>query len=124
MPRGGERAGVPGEQYSNRADLQTQPRTAGQEKVYGDVAQQQAVQRTPDAAVPPPPGSLQSLTAPSDRPNEPLTTGLPIGPGAGPDALSPMPVRDDALYDLRAMLAQFPEYTGLARLIALAEERI
>lgn len=29
-----------------------------------------------------------SLTAPTSRPDEPVTAGLPLGPGAGPEALS------------------------------------
>lgn len=29
------------------------------------------------------------LTAPTDRPNEPITHGLPVGPGAGPEILPP-----------------------------------
>lgn len=34
-----------------------------------------------------PPG--QTLGAPTNRPNEPLTHGMPFGPGAGPEALQP-----------------------------------
>lgn len=126
MPRGGERAGQPGRQYSNRADLQSSPRTAGKEKVYGDVARQQAVQRTPDAAptqtrpAPPPPGSLTSLGAPSDHPNEPVTAGLALGPGPGPEALSAPPAVNDDLYELRALYQQFP-HDDLRRLIERAE---
>lgn len=37
----------------------------------------------------PGPGELGPLTAPTDRPGEPLTHGLPTGPGAGPEALTP-----------------------------------
>lgn len=32
-------------------------------------------------------GSNGPLTRPSERPNEPVTHGLPVGPGAGPEAL-------------------------------------
>lgn len=31
------------------------------------------------------------LTAPTQRPNEPVTTGSPLGPGAGPEILGTMP---------------------------------
>lgn len=71
---------------------------------------------------PPPPGSLTSLTAPTQRPNEPVTAGLPLGAGAGPEVLTARTVANDALYDLRALAAKFPEYTGLLRAIALAEQ--
>lgn len=30
------------------------------------------------------------LTAPTSRPDEPVTTGLPVGPGAGPEAIPPV----------------------------------
>jgi hypothetical protein len=33
------------------------------------------------------PGSNGPLTRPTERPNEPVTHGLPVGPGAGPEAL-------------------------------------
>ena len=42
-------------------------------------------------ATPPPqgpvPGSLPGLSAPTQRPDEPVTHGLPMGPGAGPEVL-------------------------------------
>ncbi|MCA1846728.1 MAG: hypothetical protein LC792_26760 [Actinobacteria bacterium] len=33
------------------------------------------------------PGEVTPLHAPTERPGEPLTHGLPVGPGAGPEAL-------------------------------------
>lgn len=127
MPRGGERAGVPGEKYTNRSDMQNNPRTGGKPSQYGEGKRRAAVTATPDAAQPymgPPPGSLTSLEAPTERPNEPVTTGLDIGAGAGSEVLASRPVPDDALFDLRAMAARFPEYRALARLIAMAEDEI
>lgn len=35
------------------------------------------------------PGSLGPLHAPTDRPGEPVTHGLPSGPGGGPQVLAP-----------------------------------
>jgi hypothetical protein len=67
------------------------------------------------------PGQLVPLDAPSGRPDEPVTAGLPLGPGAGAEAMTQMPTFDDELFDLRALAARFPEYRGLTRLIALAE---
>ena len=34
------------------------------------------------------PGDNTLLNRPTDRPNEPVTAGLPVGPGPGPEALS------------------------------------
>ena len=41
------------------------------------------------------PGELKFLH-PTDRPNEPVTTGLSIGPGAGPEALPPAAVKNNS----------------------------
>ena len=105
MPRkgkGGERQGTPGTAYGNRTDLNMPISTVpGQD--YGKAAVQQAAQRAvPMAASPssipaqsqapaapmPQPGSLPHLE-PTQRPNEPVTTGLPFGLGAGPEAMGP-----------------------------------
>jgi hypothetical protein len=53
------------------------------------------------------PDEVPNLSDPSSRPNEPLTTGLPTGPGAGPEILNvgaPNPVRTA----LQAMAVAFP----------------
>jgi len=108
--RGGSRSGTPGTAYANRTDLNTPNVTVpGQE--YGKQAAQaraqsivpmgaspvstapaqpagfgqalaQATPRSPVA-----PGSLPWTSAPTERPEEPVQTGLPSGPGAGPEAL-------------------------------------
>tara|TARA_R110000868_G_scaffold196966_1_gene443086 strand:+ start:722 stop:1171 length:450 start_codon:yes stop_codon:yes gene_type:complete len=45
---------------------------------------------------PTPMAPITSLTAPSDRPNEPVTTGVAMGAGAGPEALAlPTPTTPD-----------------------------
>lgn len=59
------------------------------------------------------------LSAPSQRPMEPLMQGMGAGPGPKPAAVE----FNEALFHLRAAYAQHPEYRGLARLIALAEEQ-
>jgi hypothetical protein len=102
--RGGERQGTPGTSYGNRTDLNMPISTVpGQD--YGKAAVQQAAQRavpmssSPEPSVAqmqsqspaaslPKPGSLPHLE-PTQRPNEPVTTGLPFGPGAGPEAMGP-----------------------------------
>lgn len=95
-----------------------EPITAAPGQQYGEAAQQKASQQIAPMGAPPvgvPPSSsggdaaggtpdlaamLQAhaaagggphpdgLTRPSERPNEPVTHGLPVGPGGGPDMLT------------------------------------
>lgn len=128
MPPGGARTGAPQTAYSQRRDLNagTQPIRSAKSKVQGDRTRRetaQSIMPLPATGRPPPPGSIPSLTAPSERPNEPITAGLPVGPGVGPEALgAPAAPTSDALFDLRALARQYPEYGGLMRAIALAEQ--
>lgn len=94
---GGLRQGRPGASYANRADLQNGPRTAPAQPVrtatgqpYGAATQQAQAQ----TALPLPDLSKMnlSLTRPTERPNEPVTAGIPAGPGPGPEALGNVPV--------------------------------
>lgn len=102
---------------ANRADLTQPSAQAVPDQPYGVAAQQrQAMQAIPlpvqQQAAPSPasaPGGAASsptpgvpsalpgapmvgangpLTRPTERPNEPVTHGLPMGPGAGPEALT------------------------------------
>lgn len=59
----------------------------------------------------PPPAALgqhgiNPLSAPTQRPNEPLTTGLPSGPGAGPEALQQF--APDPMATARAVVNSIP----------------
>lgn len=112
--RGGRRQGTPGKSYTNRTDLQThQPIRTTPGQTYGVAGQQAQAQAQmplpsggpnagpmapqpagmgpalPGLGAGPTPGSLGPLHAPTDRPNEPVTHGLPTGPGAGPEVLTP-----------------------------------
>jgi hypothetical protein len=64
------------------------------------------------------------LTRPSDRPGEPVTAGLPIGAGAGPEALGlpALPETDGALTDLIVAYQQNPS-PALAKLIEVVRSR-
>jgi len=106
MARGGRRAGRQGQAYSNRTDLAN---AANQKPVapsaptgmpYGahqamieaqkvvPIAPPPTASPAPGPPVQPPagplPGELTPLNAPSQRVNEPVTAGLPIGDGPGP----------------------------------------
>ncbi len=86
MPRGGARKGTPGKGYSNRTDMMTNraPDATGTAASGGMTAP------APEA----PPAPAQPMPAVEDTPNlfddtqfpdEPITAGLPVGAGPGPD---------------------------------------
>lgn len=103
---GGRRQGQAGTAYANRSDLNGPvPIRTAPGQPYGSAKQQEAAQQiTPmgppttasgpaapvAAAVP---GGLTPLNAPSQRPNEPITSGLPMGAGPGPEVLASSPRR-------------------------------
>ena len=73
------------------------------------------------------PGSLTSLTAQSERPEEPITAGAPFGPGPGPET-SPMPLTPppgsggDLAMRVRAIATQFPNAALLGLLAELESQ--
>lgn len=93
---GGARTGTPGTSYANRTDL-NQPVRVPTGLPYGErQARVQALKAAPipqqapvNAAPPPagPPPQVTPLSAPTQRPNEPVTAGAPIGPGPGTEAI-------------------------------------
>lgn len=136
---GGVRQGTPGTPYANRSDLRQAP-TAATGQPYGQAGAQVAAQRAvPLPAAPPPPaaapgpvgaagqgaaaappGPPPDLYRASERPGEHVMTGLPVGPGAGPEAL---PLQTSAMGDptaiqIRAMLRANPTNQELANLVA------
>lgn len=65
-------------------------------------------------------GGATPLNSPTQRPNEPVTAGLPFGDGAGPEAISGMfPTRRNATADTLEKLAA---WTGDARMQQLAQQ--
>jgi hypothetical protein len=94
MPRGGKRQGTPGKAYSNRTDLMSsmkppapgQVNTAASGGMTATPAQPPAPEQ--QAAAPmPSPDDTPMLTGETMYPDEPITTGLHSGPGAGPPNL-------------------------------------
>lgn len=103
MARGGRRSGVQGQAYSNRTDLNSGPRIdALRGQPYGEAGAQIASQQALPMAPPPIP-----LTAPTNRPNEPIQAGLPIGPGPGPEAAA-IPSPDPVEMTLRGLYEMYP----------------
>jgi len=116
--RGGARSGAPGKSYGNRSDLAQAPRAAPS-KTYGDGAASLRAQEAVPLPAAPGAGALGSAGAPqgpmpgempfsrpSDRPGEPVTAGLPVGAGPGPNAA--MPSVDPVIETLRAAYRAFP----------------
>ena len=134
MPRGGRRSGRPGQSYPNRLDLQSQPVRTAPSREYGQgVAQQRAQQAVPlpqatptaplpagasPGSVPPPDPGM--LAAPTARPGEPVTAGLPIGAGPGPSALATGNPDDQVLVNLYQAYRNAPT-EGLRALIEQME---
>ena len=115
--RGGRRKGTPGEAYSNRTDLNQ------------DYAPSSPAATPASGEAPPPmpspsiyPEDVPRLDDPTARPAEPLTSGLEIGPGAGPAAL-PIPPADTTLNQLRAAfyVNPNPQLERVLRVVALRE---
>ena len=144
MPRTGRcgaRQGAEGTAYSNRTDLNVPKMTVpGQE--YGMAGQQMQAQSAvpmgstpmPQMAAPAPapqaqsvpmPGSLPHLEA-TQRPNEPVTAGLPFGPGPGPEVLanqaapnSPVGATFDALSKMPNVPSSVSAIAEASRLLGL-----
>lgn len=134
---GGERSGTPGKAYTNRSDLNARrlPITTGRGQPYGTAtAQSQAQQAVPMArpglttpGTPPEaaaavPRASVPLDAPTSRPDEPVTSGLPIGSGAGPESLF-APMTDSTSLEIRALYQLFPNNYLLSLIEELDEGR-
>ena len=102
MPRGGRRRGTPGRAYSNRTDLgqnydmaQGSPASGGMEDLAA--GRQEIPLVTPD--------DTPGLTDPTQYPDQPIESGLPMGPGAGPEALMN---RDPRVIETQALKKWLP----------------
>ena len=84
-------------------------------QTYGKATEQMNAQRAVPMGTPPTevqrpvPGTLGSLTRPTERPMEPITAGAPFG--AGPSRVGagiPQATGDNALEELRMIYQMFP----------------
>lgn len=103
---------------------------------YGTGVQQQAALRavplspssptpTPTAEVPAgiQPGQVPSLSDPTSRPNEPVTAGLPLGAGPGPEAIGLMPQAPEEVSVLRALYVKYKN-EDIRRLLEWTERQL
>lgn len=142
MARGGRRNGQAGKAYPNRTDLNKRlPVQAPPSSQYGERTRleqaQQAVPMGGNPNPPPPPqgavgsggpgpgplvqaGGLGPFDRPSANPNEPVTAGVPSGPGPGPEILNrPGAITSDPLtLQLRALAQVYP----IPEILELLEE--
>ena len=108
MARGGSRQGQPGKGYTNRTDLnvarapQTGTNTAA---AAGQIAPVSRPSGQQPQRYYPTPDSIPRLDDPTARPDEPITAGLPLGPG--PEAIGRVPV-DPMIADIRAAYLNHP----------------
>lgn len=84
MPRGGKRQGQPGRAYSNRTDLGIDYNNAAGSAAAGGME----APRGGMPVLPVYPDQIPNLSQPTQRPSEPLTDGLPTGPGRGMEAMT------------------------------------
>ena len=130
--RGGRREGTPGVAYTNRTDLNKARTAEFKGQTYGTRVEQVEAQRQVPIQAPsvpgaagtaarplegPSPGTLGNLLDPTARPDEPITAGLPFGPGPGPSVWSPPDPEARAIDRLRQLYRQ----TGIASLGRLLE---
>lgn len=128
--RGGPRTGKIGKLYPERSDMRGAQPFQGQP--YGTAAaQEQSLQAVPVTAEPdlmttianlkgvPQPGSGPAFNRPTETAN-PVTHGLPSGPGGGPEVLAMG--QDDSLSKLKAIYLAYPN-PDLRALIEQGEGR-
>lgn len=118
MPRRGKGSKVAN---PNRTDLNTAAPT-GDDREYGaNKRDQEAMDQVPVQPQPipgPMPGELGGLAAPTNRPNVPITNGIGLGPGAGPEARMIKPV---GMY--KTPLERVAEATQNPRLLAMVRRQ-
>jgi len=126
--------------YSNRTDLNNPvkklPVTAATGQTYGEAGAQRRAQQAVPMGAPQPPQTAQQqqrqplpvtpLTAPTERPDEPITAGNPLGAGPGMDMLpQPMPMgaapgsRQDLINQVRYIYSKTPNTALLQLLLEL-----
>lgn len=117
--RGGLVPATPGKAYPNRTDMNRQPVQVGPSQQYGQGETLRRAQQAVPLPAPegPPPGSPEvSLHAPTARPAEPITAGMPFGPGGGPELL-PQPAQTTPVRDILVELYRRTPVPELAKLI-------
>lgn len=88
MPRGGKRQGTPGRGYSNRTDLGVTPDMSQNTAASGGMTAPQAPVSDGQTGPTRSPDDTPMLSDPTMRPQEPITAGMAMGAGPGPEVLN------------------------------------
>jgi hypothetical protein len=83
----------------------------GEQKAFGEI---QSGAPMAQAERPPMP-KVTPLNAPTERPEEPVTTGAPMGPGPGPEAIGvARSLKDQSILDTRQIAQYLPSLEQMA----------
>lgn len=93
-------------------------------QTYGEATRQRASQRmVPTGPSPTGEVELGPFDRPTETPDEPVTAGLPIGPGPGPEAIPAAGIqpgsKQDLMLQVRAIASRYPNPALLALLTEL-----
>ena len=124
--------------YGQRTDLNKMPATAAPGQTYGEAGAQKAAQRAvpmgasaPSAPPSATPGQYGPFDRATERPQEPVTTGNPMGAGAGPEVLpAPPPAylqpgsREDLISQVRYIYSKNPNSAVFQLLLELENQPI
>lgn len=125
--------------YGQRTDLNKMPVTAVPGQTYGEAGAQKSAQQavpmgtSPQSMAPQglPPGAHGPFDRPTERPQEPVTTGNPLGAGAGPEVLpAPPPAylqpgsREDLISQVRYIYSKNPNSAVFQLLLELENQPI
>lgn len=104
MPRGrgGARQGTPGKGYSNRTDMTSNYNQSENTAASGGMTPPAVDRSMP--MIPVTPDQTPNLSDPTNRPDEPITAGLPVGPGPGLEAMTGLDPRQQETQALRKWL--------------------
>lgn len=109
MPRGGKRQGTPGKAYANRTDMGQNYNPASEATpAAGGISAPEA--QAP--YVPVYPEDTPMLLDPTARPDEPITAGLPVGPGPGPEIMDPRVTETRKLKKYLPLIESFLDQPG------------
>lgn len=90
----------------------------------GGSSRQGPAQSQPGALTGLGPGEVPSLRDPSVNPSQPVTTGLPTGPGQGMEALQSATFGPAELSIMRGIYSKYPQNEDLRRLIEWTEQNL
>ena len=102
--------------FSKRTDLQYQSQAYGDGVAYDAAKAGAPLAKSPDVRGATPTAvrdaaeaSITPLFAPTQRPDEPITTGIDMGPGAGSDILMGRPQATEKLSDTLAKMLPYDQ---------------